>query len=152
MTSRQTSIVLLIGKCTHREFPSGPVVRIWHFHCQGPGLIPGWGTNIPYTMWLGQKKERKKYNHSFHLYKGVHFIKASGPCSFPKCPFLGHLNFSVYQNLVKRRNLGFYKVTLDFPCSIANQTHVLVFFLSWCSTKIRKRNSTGISVQCPVMT
>ena len=24
------------------EFPGGPVVRTWRFHCRGPGLIPGW--------------------------------------------------------------------------------------------------------------
>ena len=29
-----------------REFPGGPVVRTWCFHCRGPGLIPRWGTNI----------------------------------------------------------------------------------------------------------
>lgn len=28
------------------EFPGGPVVRAWHFHCHGPGLIPGQGTKI----------------------------------------------------------------------------------------------------------
>ena len=28
------------------EIPVGPVVRNWHFHWQGLGLIPGWGTKI----------------------------------------------------------------------------------------------------------
>ena len=27
-----------------REFPSGPGVRTWCFHCWGPGLIPGQGS------------------------------------------------------------------------------------------------------------
>ena len=29
------------------KFPGGLVVRIWCFHCWGPGLISGWGTTIP---------------------------------------------------------------------------------------------------------
>ena len=29
-----------------RELPGGPVVRILHFHCCGPGSIPGRGTKI----------------------------------------------------------------------------------------------------------
>ena len=31
------------------EFPGGPVVRSWCFHCQGPGFSPwsGGGTKIP---------------------------------------------------------------------------------------------------------
>ena len=31
------------------EFPGGPVIRTWHFHCWGPGSVPGQGTNIPAT-------------------------------------------------------------------------------------------------------
>ena len=37
-------------------FPGGPVVRTQHFHCQGPGSIPGWGTKIRQAMQCGQKK------------------------------------------------------------------------------------------------
>ena len=29
-----------------REFPHSPLVRAWHFHYQGLGLIPGRGTKI----------------------------------------------------------------------------------------------------------
>ena len=31
------------------EFPDGPVVRIWHFHCGRPGLLPwvAWRQLIP---------------------------------------------------------------------------------------------------------
>ena len=32
------------------EFPGGLVVRIQHFHCYGPGSIPGQGTEIPQAM------------------------------------------------------------------------------------------------------
>ena len=28
-------------------FPGDPVVRTWHFHCQGSSSIYGWGTKIP---------------------------------------------------------------------------------------------------------
>ena len=33
-------------KVNYREFPGGLVVRIPGFLCHGPGLIPGWGTEI----------------------------------------------------------------------------------------------------------
>ena len=36
----------------HREFPGHPVVRTWHFECQGPDLIPGQGTKIPQATLL----------------------------------------------------------------------------------------------------
>ena len=35
-----------------REFPGGPVVRTRHFHCSGPGSIPGGETKIPQATWL----------------------------------------------------------------------------------------------------
>ena len=38
------------------EFPGGLVVRIWHFHCYGPGSIPGQGTEIPQAMQCGKIK------------------------------------------------------------------------------------------------
>ena len=41
-----------------REFPSGLVVRIWHFHCRGLGSVPSRGTKIPASM-AKEKKERK---------------------------------------------------------------------------------------------
>ena len=34
------------NKAQSREFPGGPVLRVPHFHCLGPGLIPGQGTKI----------------------------------------------------------------------------------------------------------
>ena len=30
-----------------------------HFHCRGPGSIPGQGTKITQAAWLGQKKKKK---------------------------------------------------------------------------------------------
>ena len=38
------------------EFPGGPAVRSWRFHCRDPGSIPGQGTKIPQATWHGQKK------------------------------------------------------------------------------------------------
>ena len=43
-----------------REFPGGLVVRIWCFHCWGPGSIPGRGTEIPQVMHRKRRKERKR--------------------------------------------------------------------------------------------
>ena len=37
------------------EFPGGLVVRIRHFHCPGPGSIPGEGTEIPQAAQHSQK-------------------------------------------------------------------------------------------------
>ena len=38
---------------------AGPVVRTWHFHCQGPGSIPGQGTKIPQTTWYSPLSSQK---------------------------------------------------------------------------------------------
>ena len=43
-----------------QELPGGPVVRTWHFYCQGHGLIPGRGTKILQASWHSQKKKKKK--------------------------------------------------------------------------------------------
>ena len=40
-----------------REFPGGPVVRTWCFHCCGLGSMPGQGTEILQATWHGQKKK-----------------------------------------------------------------------------------------------
>ena len=42
------------------EFPGGPVVRTWCFHCWGPGLIPGQWTKIPQAMQESKKNKNKK--------------------------------------------------------------------------------------------
>ena len=44
---------MFLNKKVAREFPGGPVVRTWHFHCCGPGSTLGQGTKIP---WCGKKK------------------------------------------------------------------------------------------------
>ena len=41
------------------DFPGGPVVRTWCFHCQGPGLIPGQGTKIPLASKVKKKKSER---------------------------------------------------------------------------------------------
>ena len=38
-----------------REFPGSPVVRTQHFHCGGPGSIPGQGTKITQVAWYSQR-------------------------------------------------------------------------------------------------
>ena len=40
-------------------FPGGPVVRTPHFHCRGPGSIPGQGTKILQAERRGKKKKKK---------------------------------------------------------------------------------------------
>ena len=40
-------------------FPGGLVVRIQHFHCHGPGSIPGRGTEIPQAACSAQPKKKK---------------------------------------------------------------------------------------------
>ena len=41
---------------TYWEFPGGPVVRTWCFHCHGPGSIPGQGTPAIHTT-----RPKKRY-------------------------------------------------------------------------------------------
>ena len=43
-----------------REFFGSPVVRTWHFHFWGPGLIPGRGTKIPQDVRHSRKKKKRK--------------------------------------------------------------------------------------------
>ena len=45
-------------KMIFREFLGSPVVRTQHFHCRGPGSIPGWGTRIPQSHSSAGKKEK----------------------------------------------------------------------------------------------
>ena len=48
---KSTSRMVLDG-----EFPGGPGVRTWHFHCWGPGFE---GTRILQAQQYGQKKKKK---------------------------------------------------------------------------------------------
>ena len=43
------------------KFPGSPVVRARCFHCQGRGLIPGWGAKILQAMQHSQKRERESF-------------------------------------------------------------------------------------------
>ena len=49
-------VLIPVSKLFFRECPGSPVVRNWHFHCQGPGLIPGQGTKISWVLCHSQKK------------------------------------------------------------------------------------------------
>ena len=41
------------------EFPGSRVIRTQHFHFQGMGLIPGWGTKIlQATQCIGREKKK----------------------------------------------------------------------------------------------
>ena len=52
------------------------VVRIWSFHCHGPGLVPGRGTEIPQAMRHGQNKKNKTTSSILHTYMHT-YIKGS---------------------------------------------------------------------------
>ena len=39
-----------------RKFPCGPVSGTQHFHSQGPGSTPGWGTVRPDNNYSGHRK------------------------------------------------------------------------------------------------
>ena len=46
------------------------MVRTLHFHCRGPGSIPGRGTKIPQATWDGQKKKnQQKQTKKLHTNK-----------------------------------------------------------------------------------
>ena len=44
-----------------REFPGSPVVRTQHFHCHGPGSIPGQETQISCTEHYQVKKKKQRF-------------------------------------------------------------------------------------------
>ena len=48
------------------KFPDGLVIRTRHFHCQGPGSVPGQGTKILQAMQRGKKKKKKVEERSYH--------------------------------------------------------------------------------------
>ena len=43
-----------------QEFPGGPVVSMWYFHCCDPGSILGLGTRILLAVQYSQKKKKKR--------------------------------------------------------------------------------------------
>ena len=51
------------NKTQSRELPGGPAVRARRFHCLGPGLIPGQGTNG------GVAKKKKQGQGKYYLCK-----------------------------------------------------------------------------------
>ena len=58
-----------------QELPGCPVVRTWHFHFQGPGLIPGQGTKILQASWHSQKKKKKKKDGLYMVFPPTFFFK-----------------------------------------------------------------------------
>ena len=45
------------------EFPGGPVVRTWCFHCQGLCLTPAWETKILQAVCRGAAPQKRKKTH-----------------------------------------------------------------------------------------
>ena len=58
----------------HGEFPGGLVVGILGFCCHGPGSIPGWETEIPHAMRLGQKTKQNRTSRTYLVIRwiGIH--------------------------------------------------------------------------------
>ena len=74
------------------EFPGDPVVRIWHFHCRGPGSIPSQGTKIPKAAQNIQKKDKnpikkwvKNLNRHFSK-KDIHIANKNIKRGLPDSP------------------------------------------------------------------
>ena len=86
-------------KSDAREFPGGPVVRTWNFHCRGLGSIPAWGTKIPQAMGYGLNKEiNKKTKGDANIYnQGLWpgFKKAVSIYILPACVKKNILSFQV---------------------------------------------------------
>ena len=58
----------------HGEFPGGLLVGILGFCCHGPGSIPGWETEIPQVMMLGQKTKQNRTSRTYLVIRwiGIH--------------------------------------------------------------------------------
>ena len=82
-------------KSTFGEFPSGPGVKTWPFHYEGPGSIPGQGTKILQVLRCGQKnlqnqkKKKKPKTKKTHTktHPEIHFCQFE-PLRFCVCLFL----------------------------------------------------------------
>ena len=57
---------------TWREFTDSSVARTWHFHCDGPGSIPGRGTEISQATWPSQTEKIRhgKLSHGNRVDEG----------------------------------------------------------------------------------
>ena len=88
-----------------QELPGCPVVRTWHFYCQGHGLIPGWGTKILQASWYSQKKKKKK--------DGLYMVFA--PTFFFKIPNI----------------TGYIKINCDFITSSGENCFSYPKYLEW---------------------
>ena len=56
-----------------REFPSGLVVRVLHFHCGGLGSIPGWKT-VPHAEQSSQNTKKKKKREFLGNLTKIHLV------------------------------------------------------------------------------
>ena len=54
------SLGLHLQNPMEQEFPGGPGVRTWHFHCCGPGSTPCWGTKIPQAARHSKKQQQNQ--------------------------------------------------------------------------------------------
>ena len=73
-------------KSTHWEFPGGPVVKTWCFHCHGPGSIAGGGTKILQAAQCSQKKKKGPHIVIAWYASQVFFDISSSSFSFFKFP------------------------------------------------------------------
>ena len=70
-----------------RELPGGPVVRMEHFDCWGPGSIPGWGAKNPHAVRWGQnKRNTDQVSHSTNPVALLWFRILFIPCSCAGTP------------------------------------------------------------------
>ena len=53
-------ITVIFQSLEKKKFAGSSVVKTGHFHCPGPGSIPGQGTKIPKAMWHWTKKKKKR--------------------------------------------------------------------------------------------
>ena len=60
-------ITVIFQSLEKKKFAGSSVVKTGHFHCPGPGSIPGQGTKIPKAMWHWTKKKKKKKPGKYYL-------------------------------------------------------------------------------------
>ena len=59
---------------------------MWHFHCCGPGSIPGWGTKMRQAEWCGKKKKIVQIiSFTFLIYdlSDIFYILTFNGCVWP---------------------------------------------------------------------
>ena len=75
-------ITVIFQSLEKKKFAGSSVVKTGHFHCPGPGSIPGQGTKIPKAMWHWTKKKKKKPGKYYLLgFPGGSVLKKPGDSS-----------------------------------------------------------------------